>query len=330
LHLHSRNFRACAGFPVIRSRIAVVSDGTPDPGKNQQDEILPNSAADEFFGRMKHDFRRPKPSEEAIASALQAIQKLTGEVIVEHSVTSPHNAGAEKCPKCGGENSITNRFCGYCGTLMDRVEKPQAKLDANPSQTGSEGQHHYHHHYHHHYFSEAEKVGPAQQSDIRSISPHIPNEAEGPVFSENEAEATSAIQKLVQTWSRCFNSKRLDELMELYSSDSIVLRPNSVPAHGQDAVRQLLETALEAGLGDVQLDCADIGIVGDFACLTGRSKMLVPSAPARRREETGKYLIVVRREGGEWKIVADSWCMDTPKAPPVSASVPVLPIRGRK
>ena len=317
-------------FPAIRSRMALVSDGTPDPGKDQQDGILPNSAADEFFGRMKHDFRRPKPSEEAIASALQAIQKLTGEVIVEHSVGSPHNTGGEKCPKCGGENSVTNRFCGYCGTLMDRVEKPQAKPEANQPQTGSEGQHHYHHHYHHHYFSEAEKVGPAKQLDLRSISPHIPNEAEGPVFSENEAEATSAIQKLVQTWSRCFNSKRLDELMELYSSDSIVLRPNSVPAHGQDAVRQIFETALEAGLGDVQLDCADIGIVDDFACLTGRSKMLVPTGPAKRREETGKYLIVVRREGGDWKIVADSWCMDTPKAPAASASAPVLPIRGRK
>ena len=134
----------------------------------------------------------------------------------------------------------------------------------------------------------------------------------------------------MQTWSRCFNSKRLDELVELYSSDSIVLRPNSVPAHGQDAVRQLFETALEAGLGDVQLDCADIGIVDDFACLTGRSKMLVPTGPAKRREETGKYLIVVRREGREWKIVADSWCMDTPKAPAASASAPVLPIRGRK
>ena len=78
------------------------------------------------------------------------------------------------------------------------------------------------------------------------------------------------------------------------------------------------------------MDCADIGIVGDFACLTGRSKMLVPTAPAKRHEQTGKYLIVARRENGQWKIVADSWCMDAPKAPPASASAPVLPIRAQR
>src|SRR5436305_15293114 len=127
LHLHSRNFRARVVFPVILSRMAFVRDGTPDPGKDQQDEILPNSAADEFFGRMKHDFRRPKPSEEAIASALQAIQKLTGEITLEYSRKVPAENSAEKCPKCGGPNSALNRFCGYCGTLMDRPERPQTK-----------------------------------------------------------------------------------------------------------------------------------------------------------------------------------------------------------
>jgi uncharacterized protein (TIGR02246 family) len=315
---------------MIGSRMAAVSDSTPDPEKDQRDEVLPNSAAEEFFGRMKHDFRRPKPSDEAIASALQAIQKLTGEVISEQSVGSPVRSGAEKCPKCGAENTAMNRFCGYCGTLMERTDKAQAKPEGSRVQTGSEGQHHYHHHYHHHYFSESEKAGARKAPEIQWSSQPAGSESEGLVTDETEAEDASAIQKLVQAWSRCFNSKRLDELIELYSADSIVLRPNSTSAHGKDEVRQLFETALEAGLGDVQLDCADIGIVGDFACLTGRSKMLAPTALARRHEESGKYLIVVRREGGQWKIVADSWCMDTPKAPPASASAPVLPIRGRK
>jgi uncharacterized protein (TIGR02246 family) len=307
-----------------------VSGEHPDPEKDQHDEVLPNSAADEFFGRMKHDFRRPKPSEAAIASALQAIQKLTGEVTLEYSPKVPAQNAAEKCPKCGGPNSSLNRFCGYCGTLMDRGERPNTKSEISQPQTASEGQHHYHHHYHHHYFSENEKPGVAKEADIRWSSQTPTNEVEPSVSTDTHAEADDAIQKLVQKWSRCFNSKRLDELVDLYSQDSIVLRPNSASAHGQEAVRQLLQTALDAGLGDVQLDCADIGIVGDFACLTGRSKMLVPTAPAKRHEQTGKYLIVARRENGQWKIVADSWCMDAPKAPPASASAPVLPIRAQR
>src|SRR5262249_32287349 len=145
-----------------------------------------------------------------------------------------------------------------------------------------------------------------------------------------QAEDADTIQKLVQKWSRCFNSKRMDELTELYSSDAIVLRPNAASAHGKQAVRQLLEAALDVGLGGVQFDFAEIGMVGNFACVTGRSRMLVPTAPAKREEETGKYLIVVRRENGQWKIVADSWCMDATKAPVTSATAPVLPIRTQR
>ena len=153
---------------------------------------------------------------------------------------------------------------------------------------------------------------------------------EQPTAAEDHTGSSDAVQKLVQKWSRCFNSKRIDELIDFYSSDSIVLRPNSAPAHGREAVRKVLESALDSGVGDVQLECADIGLVGDFACLTGQSKMLVPTAPAKRQEATGKYLIVVRRESGEWKIVADSWCMDAPKAAAVAVGTPPALLRGQR
>ena len=300
-----------------------MSDHEQDP--ESQDEVQPNSAADEFFGRMKRDFRRPKPSEEAVASALQAIQKLTGEFPVEHSFKPSPQTEEEKCPKCGAENSANNRFCGYCGTLMQR---PEEHVTEKTSDAGSSGKHVYHHHYHHHIFPDSPPSPKGPVEGIRLSGETSQADIEQPIAGEHHTESSDVVQKLVQKWSRGFNSKRIDELMDLYSSDSIVLRPNSPAAHGRDAVRKVLESALESGVGDVQLECADIGIVGDFACLTGQSKMLVPTAPAKRQEATGKYLIVVRRESGEWKIVADSWCMDAPKAPPVAAGTPPAPLRG--
>jgi len=299
-----------------------VGDQHQDP--DSQDEVQPNSAADEFFGRMKHDFRRPKPSQEGIASALQAMQKLTGEFPIEHSFTSSPQTPEEKCPKCGAENSAGNRFCGYCGTLMDRREK---HIASKTSRDGAPGQHVYHHHYHHHTFSESpkEQVEGSCWSNQASLS-----DTEQAIAPEDHTKSVDVVQTLVQKWGRCFNSQRVDELIDLYSSDSIVLRPNSPPARGKDAIRKILETAIHSGVGDVQLECADMGMVGDFACLTGHSKMLLPAAPAKRHEATGKYLMVVRREGGEWKIVADSWCMDTSKPSAASAGTPALSVRGQR
>jgi len=307
-----------------------VSDLEPERSREEQDEPSPNPSADEFFDRIKHDFRRPKPSEESVASAVQAIQKLTGEAAVEQAPTTFSLDVDERCPKCSASNSGMNRFCGYCGAAMVRPEKSRARSQPNPS----EKRHIYHHHYHHHYFSEEDKHSGNSPDILGSPGTSVGGDKteSAPPSDQVEADADveKSIQILVRNWSVCFNSKRLDDLMGLYSSDAIVLRPNSASAHGQTAIRNLFQLAVDAGFGDVELDCVDIGMVGDFACLTGRSKMLVPTAPAKRHEESGKYLLVARREGGEWKIVADSWCMDAPKAPSASATAPVLPMRQRK
>jgi len=302
-----------------------VSDDGPDSKKEPEDAPLPNSAVDAFFVKMKHDFRRPKPSEEAIAVALQAIQKITGEAVLEHNDTKAFvRESGDGCPRCGAVNSGANRFCGYCGALLGRTEKAVIKPEVKPEgAAGLSAQHFYHHHYHHHYFLDAQ--GKALAENGASVLPAGNKPLADP--SEDTSDAEVAIQKLVQDWSVFCNSKRLDELVALYSADAIVLRPNEAPAQGVTAIRQLIEADLLAGLGEVDLECADTGIVGEIACLTGRCKMLVPLAAAKRTEQTGKYLIVARRERGVWKIVADSWSMDTTPRIPAPANAAVLPMR---
>jgi uncharacterized protein (TIGR02246 family) len=319
---------------------AVASPRAPSDPKsapeNAGDDPLPNSAADDFFFKMNHDFRRPKPSEEAVAAALHAIQTLAGDVAerdVEAAGIEAQDFLAEDpgepCPKCRAVNSGSNRFCGFCGAMFTPRERPAAK-GATPSialvrekpireQQVSEQparEQHIHHH-HHHYFPE-------------SVAKHSFGDAKAALTGElaapqptTIADAETAIQKLVTDWTLCCNSKRLEDLLALYSPDAIVLRANVVPAHGRSAVRQLLQAALQTGLGDVELEPADAGVLGDIACLTGKSRMLVPTAPGKRHEETGKFLIVARRESGEWKILADSWCIDSP--PKQSAAQTPMP-----
>ena len=301
-----------------------------DPRGNTGDDPLPNSAVDDFFVKMNHDFRRPKPSDEAVAAALHAIQTLAGDAAehdgeaaatqdfsTEDSATEP---AGEVCPKCRAVNSGSNRFCGFCGGSLIRRQKPPAQTAAPLSAVHEQQvreQHVHHHHYHHHYFpASVEKVPIADEATAA-----LTGELAAPQPTA-VAAAEAAIQKLVSDWALCCNSKRLDDLLALYSPDAIVLRANVAPAHGRSAIRQLLQAALQAGLGDVELDAADAGVLGDIACLTGRSRMLVPTAPGMRHEETGKFLIVARREGGEWKILADSWCIDSPPSPSAPPTAP--------
>ncbi len=327
LHPEERNFKLYVVFITFRTRIAFVTTNGPEPENHDAEELVPNSAADDFFVKMKHDFRRPKPSEEAVATALQAIQNVMKGTTLESSAsTAALQSTGEACPKCGAVNTESNRFCGYCGALLARNDKAKPiadnqQLSLATQQQPTAAQHIYHHHFHHFSATEESSREPRIWTSEKVSSQPL----ETPAGIDSE----TAIHNLVRDWSLYFNSKRLDDLTRLYSADAIVLRPNVTPAQGRTAIRQLLSASLDAGLGDVDLESGDIGIVGDFACLTGRSKILAPLAANKRQEETGKYLIVARRHSGEWHIVADSWCVDSKQAP---ASMPsaVLPMRAAR
>ena len=85
------------------------------------------------------------------------------------------------------------------------------------------------------------------------------------------------------------------------------------------AIREFLISLLEAGLGDVEMESLRLEVMGDIALDLGRCKMLVPVAMGKRREERGKYLVVlVKQPAGTWKILADCWASD----PAVSAPPP--------
>jgi ketosteroid isomerase-like protein len=53
-----------------------------------------------------------------------------------------------------------------------------------------------------------------------------------------------------------------------------------------------------------------VEIVGEIAYEVGRCTMLMPTATGKRREDRGKYVMVIGRQAGEWKILVDSWTTD--------------------
>ncbi len=185
------------------------------------DELLPNSAADEFFDRMKHDFRRPKPSQEAVASALQAIQKLAGDVALQHASKVQATVSEEKCSKCGAANTTLNRFCGYCGALLGRSEKSETKpeIGQNPPQTAAQPsiQHLYHHHYHHHYFPDSKPALGANGEPATEL--WAGDSPTAPVSHEVSDDGETAIQKLIKNWSvHSETHKKLERLLQLQTS----------------------------------------------------------------------------------------------------------------
>jgi ketosteroid isomerase-like protein len=214
------------------------------------------------------------------------------------------------CPNCRAKNVARNRFCGYCGARLPAVEKATVSPEAPTPEP------HVHHHHYHHF---------SQPPDKASLAPSSLWVAQ---TAERAVDAERAIPKLVEEWCLLWNAKRLEDLVGLYSVDAIVLRPRAAYAQGRAAIRQLFKTALEAGVGEFELACGDLGVAGELACLAGYVQAAVPSAAGKRLEGSGKCLLVLRWEAGEWKIVADAWCLDErPSAAAESEGATILPMR---
>lgn len=297
------------------------------------DTPVGSSELKELYRRLEPSMRRQKPGPDAIAAALESAQRLAAEAEAEDAAAdTAHDLAAEAetvlCAACGYRNREGNKFCGMCGAAS--AEKaaqvpaesrgPGSAMTVAPNEfpehvnrppmtqpTGYET-HHYHHHYHHHYFPGGMEAGypragaePVREEKLR------PSAAQRGDMSRAEA----AVRRVTQEWVLACNTKHLDDLLELYVSDALVLRSNYPPIRGAAAVREFFFGALDAGLGEVELEPLRVEIAGELAYEAGRCKALIPGSTGKRREERGKYLwVCARQSNGEWKLAADCWSSD--------------------
>jgi ketosteroid isomerase-like protein len=259
---------------------------------------------DDFFQRLPGNFRWPKPNAEAVAAAVEAIHRMSGGAAAEDLAAAGEPRDSESvCSACGGSLPAGARFCVWCGIPSQPVAG-DAAVQASPGV----GQHHVHHHYHHVVAGPGAASGaPFAEAEFSVPRGRAPSSSGASTGGRAEAGA----RQVVQDWAQACNTKHIDDLIELYAADATLIRSSVPPVRSLPAIREFLISLLEAGLGDVEMESLRLEVLGEIALDLGRCKMLVPVAMGKRREERGKYLVVlVRQPAGTWKILADCWSSD--------------------
>src|SRR5215469_14643878 len=206
------------------------------------DDFLLNPSAEEFFKNFPSEMRRPQHSPDAIA----AMQRLAAESVADAAAGS---AGASMdefpiCATCSYKNRPGSRFCGMCGMPVETkpvsVDEPAAGAPAAQS-----GPHHFHHHYHHHYFSSSPDF---QLGGGRAVVPDTalrdPGKFRAPGTPQVVSRAEAAVRKVTQDWAVACNNRQLDDLVSIYATDALVMRPNHPAVRGAPAIREFFFSAL--------------------------------------------------------------------------------------
>lgn len=144
-----------------------------------------------------------------------------------------------------------------------------------------------------------------------------PAEQTGTTEAEAEGVDPAAVETAIDArgneFEQAIEAGDADAIVELYAADAILLPPNAPRLSGTQAIRGTFAEWLEAD-PDAAIELTSDEVVvaegGDFAYEIGTAQVSGSTPQGDTYEDTGKYLVVWKNEGGEWLMVADMWSSD--------------------
>ncbi len=127
------------------------------------------------------------------------------------------------------------------------------------------------------------------------------------------ASDEQAIRGQVDRWLQLVKAKDAAGIAELYAEDGAVMPPNAPIGKGRAAIQQTWASMMQTpgfGLTFVPEQIL-VSSSGDMALDRG-TYTLNFAANGTTQTDTGKYVVVWRKIGGEWKAAADIFNSDLP------------------
>jgi uncharacterized protein (TIGR02246 family) len=122
------------------------------------------------------------------------------------------------------------------------------------------------------------------------------------------AQNKPMIEKLNDGWTAAFNKGDAAAVAALYAEDAYVLPPGSGMVKGRAAIEAFWRQAAQQ-MTDAKLTTIDVLPLGRSAAREiGTVTLKTKSQPPQ--EVAGKYVVVWRKVGLDWKLAADIWNTD--------------------
>lgn len=126
---------------------------------------------------------------------------------------------------------------------------------------------------------------------------------------QNNTAVRKAIVAASTEFSAAFARGDSAGVAALYSENAQVLQPNGNIISGRAGIQTFWQGAMDSGLKQVKLETVEVhgaggttAEVGTYSILGGNGEVL----------DSGKYIVVWKREKGKWKLYRDIWNSNLP------------------
>jgi uncharacterized protein (TIGR02246 family) len=132
--------------------------------------------------------------------------------------------------------------------------------------------------------------------------------------SAQSGDVRSAIEAVNVKFGAAWGKKDAAALAALYTANATVMAPNGAPVAGSQAILEFWKAGLAVLPPVGKLTTAEVEAHGDTAHEVGTYEL---SAADGKVIDKGKYIVIWKREGGQWKMHRDIWNSDLPAAAPL-------------
>jgi uncharacterized protein (TIGR02246 family) len=120
---------------------------------------------------------------------------------------------------------------------------------------------------------------------------------------------STAIAATNEKWMANFEKGDAAGIAALYTENGQLLPPGSEFVTGKPAIQAVFQGVMDMGIKAVKLETVELEEHGDTAIEVGNYTL---SGEGGQVMDTGKYVIVWKQEGGQWKIHRDIWNSSMP------------------
>ena len=120
--------------------------------------------------------------------------------------------------------------------------------------------------------------------------------------------ARAAIEANNAKFSAAIAAGKASDVAAMYTADAMAFPPDSDVVRGQAAIQQLWQGVIDSGIKEIALTTTDVEEAGDIAVEAGTALLKNSSGKVDR----GKYLVVWKRAGAQWKLHRDIWNSSAP------------------
>jgi uncharacterized protein (TIGR02246 family) len=117
----------------------------------------------------------------------------------------------------------------------------------------------------------------------------------------------SSIEAANKRFVEAFSKGDAARIADMYAEGARVLPPNSPMLQGRQSIQELWQSLISTG-AKLTLNTSDVEAQGNVVYEVGTYELIFPDD----KRDAGKYVVVWKRQKGDWKLAIDIWNSNMP------------------